>query len=66
MLTGQRAGEVVEDVHFATMWTPDTWRAGVQDSPLTQLGCFDGALPERPAADPDEGGGLLWHELAAA
>ena len=65
ILAGPRAGEVVEDVHASTVWTVDAWREAVAASPLTQVACFDGRIPERPAVEVEQGGGYLWHELVA-
>jgi SAM-dependent methyltransferase len=64
ILSGPRAGEIVEDLHSTTYWTPETWRAVVDASPLVQAACYDGSLPERPAVDL-QSGGYLWHELVA-
>jgi SAM-dependent methyltransferase len=64
ILSGPRAGEIVEDPHSTTYWTPETWRAVVDASPLTQVECYDGSLPDRPAVEL-QSGGYLWHELVA-
>jgi len=66
ILTGERAGEVVEDVHTGTWWTLDAWREVVSASPFEQAGCYDGNLPDRPPVDPSRGGGLLWHQLVVS
>jgi SAM-dependent methyltransferase len=66
VVAGPRAGEVVEDLHVNTCWRPAAWRDAVAASPLVQSGCYDGALPERPAVELERGGRLLWHELLAA
>jgi SAM-dependent methyltransferase len=63
--TGPRAGEVVEDVHTNTAWTPDAWEDAVVDSPFVQVASYDGNLPERPPVELAGGLGLLWHELVA-
>jgi len=65
ILTGQRAGEVVEDLHTSTFWTAETWRTAVAASPLSQVACYDGSLPERPEVDVGQAGGYLWHQLVA-
>ena len=62
---GPRQGEVVEDLHTTTYWTPETWRAAVEESPFVQTACYDGAVPDRPAVEL-RSGGYLWHELVAA
>ncbi len=65
VLTGPRAGAVVEDLHTTTYWTPATWRAAIDASPFAQVACYDGGLPERPPVELEQAGGYLWHELAA-
>jgi SAM-dependent methyltransferase len=65
VLTGPRAGAVVEDLHTTTYWTPATWRAAIEASPFAQVGRYDGGLPERPPVELEQAGGYLWHELAA-
>lgn len=64
ILSGPRAGEIVEDLHSTTYWTPETWHAVVDASPFVQAACHDGSLPERPAVELHSGG-YLWHELVA-
>lgn len=66
VVSGPRSGEVVEDEHVMTVWTAATWRETVARSPFTQVACYDGNLPGRPQVEPEQGGGLLWHELVAA
>jgi cyclopropane fatty-acyl-phospholipid synthase-like methyltransferase len=65
VLSGARAGEVVEDLHANSCWTAAAWRAAIAASPLEQVACYDGAEPARPAAELERGGGRLWHELRA-
>lgn len=65
ILAGERAGEVVEDVHATTLWTVDAWREAVAASPFEQIGCYDGNAADRPPVDPARAGGLLWHQLVA-
>jgi len=65
IVTGARAGEVVEDLHATTFWTTEAWRQAIAASPFTQVACYDGREDDRPAVDLDRGGGLLWHELVA-
>jgi SAM-dependent methyltransferase len=61
--TGPRAGEVVEEVHTMTAWTPDRWAAAVAGSPFTATAVYDGDRDGRPRVTPHATGGLLWHEL---
>jgi SAM-dependent methyltransferase len=63
ILVGPRQGEVVEDRHTMTMWTPATWPAIVGASPFEQVATYDGNLRERPRVERGAIGGLLWHEL---
>jgi SAM-dependent methyltransferase len=61
---GPRAGEVVEEVHEMTAWTPEKWAQAIQASPFTRVAMFDaGRKGSRPAVGEDATGGLLWHEL---
>jgi hypothetical protein len=64
VLTGPRAGEVVEEIHHMTAWTPATWAAAVGASPFSEAATYDGGRKGRwPRVGPDATGGLLWHEL---
>jgi hypothetical protein len=65
IVSGPRAGEVVEDLHASTHWSIGAWQETVAASPLVQIGCYDGGLPGRPGVALEDGGRLLWHELAA-
>jgi SAM-dependent methyltransferase len=63
VLSGPRAGQVVEEVHAMTAWTPRTWAAAVEVSPFVQTAAYDGGDPARPATAMGRPGHLLWHEL---
>jgi len=63
VLAGPRAGQVHEQLHEMTYWTPGTWSAFVAASPLDRVAVYDGAAPGRPQTGFDATGGLLWHEL---
>jgi len=64
VLEGPRAGEVLEEVHEMTAWTPETWAAVVAASPLVEAATYDASRRgERPRVEPEATGGLLWHEL---
>jgi SAM-dependent methyltransferase len=65
ILSGPRAGQVVEEVHPMTAWTPGTWAAAIAASPFRQTGTYDGDEPGRPAVEAGRPGLLLWHELTA-
>jgi SAM-dependent methyltransferase len=63
ILAGDRAGEVVEELHDLTLWTPETWAAAVTASPFTATAIFDGAADGYPAVRPGSEGRMLWSEL---
>jgi hypothetical protein len=63
ILSGGRAGEVVEETHVMTAWTPTTWAAVVAASPFAPTAVFDGYQDDRPLVDGGRPGQLLWHEL---
>jgi SAM-dependent methyltransferase len=57
------AGEVVEEVHELTLWTPAAWAAAVAASPFAESALYDGAQDGYPAVEPGSEGPMLWHEL---
>jgi len=64
VVTGDRAGEVLEETHEMTLWTPATWSRAVDASPFEQTATYDGGRKnEWPSVGRDATGGLLWHEL---
>ena len=63
VLAGPRAGEVIEEVHEMTAWTPETWADAIAASPFTQVATYDGNEKTRPQVSSSATGGLLWHEL---
>ena len=63
VLAGDRAGEVVEELHDLTLWTPEAWAAPVAASPFTPTAVFDGAEEGYPAVRPGSEGRMLWHQL---
>jgi SAM-dependent methyltransferase len=67
VLSGPRAGEVVEEVHEMTAWTPATWAEAIAASPFEQVATYDGGTKGQwPQVDAAAVGGLLWHELVVA
>jgi SAM-dependent methyltransferase len=66
VLSGERAGEILEEVHEMTAWTPATWADAIAASPFSEVATYDGARagswPRVPATAT---GGLLWHELSS-
>jgi SAM-dependent methyltransferase len=60
------SGEVVEEVHELTLWTPGAWAAAVADSPFAQTATYDGAEEGYPAVRPGSEGRMLWNELTRA
>ena len=67
VLTGPRAGEVLEETYEMTAWTPETWIPAIEASPFTEVATYDaGKKGARPRVAASATGGLLWHELVAA
>lgn len=64
VLEGPRAGEVLEEIHHMTLWTPQTWSAAIEPSPFREIATYDGGKKDgRPRVDATATGGLLWHRL---
>jgi SAM-dependent methyltransferase len=65
VLAGPRAGEVLEEIHDMTAWTPESWRAAIEASPFEEAATYDGGIAKDrwPEVGRDATGGLLWHEL---
>jgi SAM-dependent methyltransferase len=64
VLSGTRAGDVVEETHEMTAWTPTIWAAAIEASPFEQVATYDGGTKGKwPRVEPTATGGLLWHEL---
>jgi len=63
---GPRRGEVVEELHRMTAWTPPTWRRATAESPFEEIATYDGGEAGRPQIELEHCGGLIWHELVAA
>jgi SAM-dependent methyltransferase len=67
VLSGPRAGEIVEEVHEMTAWTPAAWAAAIAASPFEESATYDGGRKGQwPRVDATATGGLLWHELRQA
>ena len=49
ILSGERAGEIVEELHKMTLWAPEAWAATVRASPFAETAVFDGAPGYGPA-----------------
>jgi cyclopropane fatty-acyl-phospholipid synthase-like methyltransferase len=64
VLSGPRAGEVIEEEHEMTAWTWQAWDEVIAASPFDQTAVYDGNEPDRPRVEHGTYGGLLWHELA--
>jgi SAM-dependent methyltransferase len=66
VLSGPRVGDVIEEVHQMTRWTPDTWAAAIDASPYAEVATYDGGGGgEQPLVTRNATGGLLWHEFIA-
>jgi SAM-dependent methyltransferase len=64
VLSGPRSGEVVEEIHDMTAWTPATWADAIAASPFEHVATYDGGTSGQwPRVDASATGGLLWHEL---
>ena len=64
VVAGDRAGEVLEEVHEMTAWTPATWSDAIAASPFSEAVTYDGGRKGRwPRVPASATGGLLWHEL---
>jgi SAM-dependent methyltransferase len=63
VLEGPRAGEVVEEIHEMSAWTPATWHSQIEASLFTEVATYDGGEDAWPRVVATATGGLLWHEL---
>jgi SAM-dependent methyltransferase len=63
ILAGERAGDVIEEVHTMTAWTPVTWNAAIRASRFDLRAVHDGGEDGWPRVEPGTAGGLLWHVL---
>lgn len=59
---GERAGDVVEEIHDMTAWTPHEWRATIAASPF-ELAAVHRGEGGRPEVAVGSAGELLWHVL---
>jgi SAM-dependent methyltransferase len=57
------SGEIVEELHEMTLWTPEAWAAAVAASPFSTTAVFDGAEEGYPAVRPGSEGRMLWSEV---
>jgi SAM-dependent methyltransferase len=64
VVAGDRAGELLEEVHELTAWTPTTWSEAIAASPFSEAATYDGGRKGRwPRVPASATGRLLWHEL---
>lgn len=63
IVSGPRAGEVVEELHEMTTWSHAGWREAVEGAGFEWAALYDGVEAGRPRVAFDATGGLLWHEL---
>jgi hypothetical protein len=63
VVSGPRAGEVIEEEHEMTFWTPVAWEAALAPTPFAQTATYDGNEDDRPRVPAGTLGTLLWHEL---
>ena len=64
ILSGPRRGEVVEEHHEMTSWTPESWSGALAGSRFTQVAVYDGSADPPLEVAPGATGGLIWSELA--
>jgi SAM-dependent methyltransferase len=64
ILSGPRRGEVVEEHHEMTAWTPESWSGALDGSRFTQFAVYDGSADPPLEVAPGATGGLIWSELA--
>jgi SAM-dependent methyltransferase len=60
---GKRAGEIVEEKHWMTIWTPESWCKIISESNFLLNAQYDGDDPEYPPLKIGSFGNLIWHEL---
>lgn len=60
---GKRAGEVIEEKHWMTRWTAESWHSVISESQFTQHAQYDGDDLNFPAVQIGSTGNLMWHEL---
>ena len=65
VLEGERAGDVIEEIHEMTAWTPKSWARAIAASPFDEAATYDGSSAARPSVPATTTGGLTWHELIA-
>jgi SAM-dependent methyltransferase len=63
ILSGERAGEVVEELHDMTSWTPTSWHEVTASAGFTVVATYDGDRSGRPQVPVGHAAPLLWHEL---
>jgi SAM-dependent methyltransferase len=60
---GPRAGEIIEEKHWMTIWTAEAWRKIIDESNFSQNAQYDGDDPSYPTVSIGSCGNLMWHEL---
>jgi SAM-dependent methyltransferase len=63
ILSGREAGELLEEIHVVTAWTPQAWARALGSTSFERTAVYDGDQPARPRIEPGQTGRLLWHEL---
>jgi len=63
ILAGEGAGQVVEELHEMTAWTPESWHAATAGAGFAVAATYDGDRSSRPPVPAGRAGPLLWHEL---
>jgi hypothetical protein len=60
---GPMAGQVLDEEHWMTMWTPESWHKVIDESLFRQTAQYDGDHSRRPSVPIGTPGNLMWHEL---
>jgi SAM-dependent methyltransferase len=63
VVAGPRAGEVLEETHELTAWTPEAWSSSIERSAFRCTATYDG---DRARVPQGSTGTMLWHELTRA
>ena len=63
VVSGPQAGQVLEETHEMTAWTPESWQSAVERSPFRCTATYDGDRDDRARVAQGSTGPMLWHEL---
>lgn len=63
IVSGERAGEIIEDDHWMSIWTNDAWLKLIRESNFIEYAQYDGDDANYPSVTIGSSGNLMWHEL---